>query len=43
MVGAVTISRAMTDDGEARAAAIDAARRTAISLIEKDSSQGGKR
>jgi hypothetical protein len=40
MVGAVTISRAMTDDGELRAAAVDAARRTAISLIENDSSQG---
>jgi AcrR family transcriptional regulator len=41
MVGGVTISRAMTDDGELRAAAVDAARRTAISLIENDSGQGG--
>jgi TetR/AcrR family transcriptional repressor of nem operon len=36
MVGAVTISRAMTDEGESRATAIDAARRTAISLVETE-------
>jgi TetR/AcrR family transcriptional repressor of nem operon len=41
MVGAVTISRAMTDDGELRAVAIDAARRATIDLIENDSSQRG--
>jgi TetR/AcrR family transcriptional repressor of nem operon len=41
MVGAVTISRAMTDDGKLRAVAIDAARRAAIGLIENDSSQRG--
>jgi TetR/AcrR family transcriptional repressor of nem operon len=41
MVGAVTISRAMTDDGELRAAAIDAARRAAISLIDNDPTQPG--
>jgi hypothetical protein len=40
MVGALTISRGMTGECESRAAAIDAARRTAISLIETDSSKG---
>jgi len=35
MVGALTISRAMPEGGS-RAAAIDAARRTAISLIDAD-------
>lgn len=39
MVGAVTISSAMTDNGELRAAAIDAALATATDLIENDSSQ----
>jgi AcrR family transcriptional regulator len=33
MVGAVTIARAMTDEGESRARAIDAAHHTASSLI----------
>jgi AcrR family transcriptional regulator len=39
MVGGIAISRAMTDEGESRAAAIDAARSTAISLIDIDSRQ----
>jgi AcrR family transcriptional regulator len=39
MVGGIAISRGMTDGGESRAAAIDAARRTAIRLIDTDSSQ----
>ena len=34
MVGALTISRAMTDQGETRAAAIQAAHRTALSLVD---------
>jgi TetR/AcrR family transcriptional repressor of nem operon len=37
MVGAIAISRGMTDGGEPSAAAIDAARRTAISLIDTNS------
>ncbi len=40
MVGALTISRGMTDEGESRAAAIDAARRTAMGLIETDENKG---
>ena len=39
MVGGIAISRAMTDEGESRAAAIDAARSTAVSLIDTDSRQ----
>jgi TetR/AcrR family transcriptional regulator, transcriptional repressor for nem operon len=39
MVGGIAISRAMTDEGESRAAAIDAARSTAISLIDTGSRQ----
>jgi AcrR family transcriptional regulator len=34
MVGALTISRAMTDHGDTRAAAIQAAHRTALSLVD---------
>jgi TetR/AcrR family transcriptional regulator, transcriptional repressor for nem operon len=34
MVGAIAISRGMTDQGESRAAAIDAAHSTAVSLIQ---------
>jgi AcrR family transcriptional regulator len=34
MVGALTISRAMTDQGESRAAAIQAAHRTALRLVD---------
>jgi TetR/AcrR family transcriptional repressor of nem operon len=34
MVGALTISRAMTDQGESRAAALQAAHRTALSLVD---------
>ena len=34
MVGGIAISRAMTEGGESRAAAIDAARRTAVSFID---------
>lgn len=34
MVGALTISRAMTDQGESRAAVIQAAQRTALSLVD---------
>lgn len=34
MVGALTISRAMTGQGESRAAAIQAAHRTALSLVD---------
>jgi len=36
MVGGIAVSRAMTDDGASSAAAIDAARRTAMSLIDTD-------
>jgi len=39
MVGGITISRGMADEGESRTAAIDAACRTAISLIDTDSRQ----
>ncbi len=39
MVGAVTISRAMTDQGESRASAIEAAHHSAISLIESTRGQ----
>jgi AcrR family transcriptional regulator len=39
MVGGITISRGMADEGESRTAAIDAARRSAICLIETDSRQ----
>jgi TetR/AcrR family transcriptional repressor of nem operon len=39
MVGGIAISRGMTDDGTSRAAAIDAARHTAMSLIDTGSSQ----
>jgi TetR/AcrR family transcriptional regulator, transcriptional repressor for nem operon len=43
MVGAVTISRAMTDEGESRATAIDAARNTAISLVETQPSRSSRK
>jgi hypothetical protein len=43
MVGAVTISRAMTDEGESRATAIDAARHTAISLVDTQPSRSSRK